>query len=152
MASKEVLVRRPAPPGIRPFLGVNGQYRVNKNHFASPQGNSAVPWYNSYVLLELKHIQILLLTAISYLCLPTTKTGVEYINIYCTHTHIPLIFGIRTSSIVRKCELKCRNILRCGMITQNTENSALNSPTSISIGIKFKLSLLHLHHNSTTDE
>jgi len=28
MASKEVLVRRPAPPGIRPFLEINGQYRV----------------------------------------------------------------------------------------------------------------------------
>jgi len=23
-----VLVRRPAPPGIRPFLEINGQYRV----------------------------------------------------------------------------------------------------------------------------
>jgi hypothetical protein len=28
IASKEVLVRRPAPPGIRPFLEINGQYRV----------------------------------------------------------------------------------------------------------------------------
>jgi len=27
IASKEVLVRRPAPPGIRPFLEINGQYR-----------------------------------------------------------------------------------------------------------------------------
>jgi hypothetical protein len=26
IASKEVLVRRPAPPGIRPFLEINGQY------------------------------------------------------------------------------------------------------------------------------
>ena len=28
IASKEVLARRPAPPGIRPFLEINGQYRV----------------------------------------------------------------------------------------------------------------------------
>ena len=27
-ASKEVLVRRPAPPAIRPFLEINGQCRV----------------------------------------------------------------------------------------------------------------------------
>ena len=27
IASKEVLVHRPAPPGIRPFLEINGQYR-----------------------------------------------------------------------------------------------------------------------------
>jgi len=35
IASKEVLVRRPAPPGIRPFLEINGQYRVCIRRFGN---------------------------------------------------------------------------------------------------------------------
>ena len=52
IASKEVLVRRPAPPGIRPFLEINGQYsKGGRGLHMIPSAERINIWAHMYAFL-----------------------------------------------------------------------------------------------------